>query len=299
MKLPMFDGFQRGTATVDGIDVAYVQGGSGPPVLMLHGFPQNLSMWAKVAPQLKAHYTVVCADLRGYGDSSKPRCLPDHSNYSFRAFATDQVGLMRSLGFERFHVVGHDRGGRTAHRMALDHADSVLTLAVMDIVPTHAMFMATDRALASAYWHWYFLAQPEPFPERLIAADPDYFYESCLVGWGAANLSDFDPEMLASYRRTWRNPDAIHGSCSDYRAAGSVDLQHDSADLEVKVKVPTLVYFGSKGVMARLFDLPAQWRKRCTNVIEASEPGGHFFVDQFPKQTADTLLGFLAGNPVP
>jgi haloacetate dehalogenase len=279
-------------ATVNDIDIAYVLGGAGPPVLMLHGYPQNHCMWAKVAPQISAHYTVVCADLRGYGDSSKPRCLPDRSNYSFRAFAMDQVGLMRKLGFERFHVIGHDRGGRTAHRLVLDHPGCVMTLAVMDIVPTHAMFMETNRALASAYWHWYFLAQPEPFPERLIASDPDYFYETCLVGWGAASLADFDPEMLASYRRTWRDPAAIHGSCSDYRAAGSVDLQHDSADLEVLVRA----YFGAKGVMARLFDIPAQWRRRCSNVTEASAPGGHFFVDQFPGETAATLLGFLAAN---
>jgi haloacetate dehalogenase len=292
----MFEGFRAGTANVNGIDIAYGVGGSGPPVLMLHGFPQNRSMWAKVAPQLAVDYTVVCADLRGYGDSSKPRCLPDRSNYSFRAFAEDQVALMRLLGFEHFHVIGHDRGGRTAHRMALDHAESVLTLAVLDIVPTHAMFMETDRALANAYWHWYFLAQPEPFPERLIGGDPDYFYETCLTGWGAATLSDFDAEMLASYRRTWRDPAAIHGSCSDYRAAVSVDLQHDTADLDIQVHAPTLVYFGSKGVMARLFDLPAQWRKRCTHVLEATAPGGHFFVDQFPDETAKTLSGFLAAN---
>jgi haloacetate dehalogenase len=292
----MFDEFRRGTATVNGIDIAYVLGGSGPPVLMLHGFPQNLSMWAKVGPRLGARHTIVCADLRGYGDSSKPRCLPVRSNYSFRAFAEDQVGLMRQLGFERFHLIGHDRGGRTAHRLALDHPDAVLTLTVMDIVPTHAMFMQTDRALAGAYWHWYFLAQPEPFPERLIGADPDYFYETCLSGWGAAALSDFDSEMLMSYRRSWRDPAAIHGSCSDYRAAASVDLQHDSADLEVKVRVPTLVYYGARGVMARLFDIPAEWRKRCSNVAEAAAPGGHFFVDQFPRETASTLESFLAAH---
>jgi haloacetate dehalogenase len=174
----MFDGFRRGSAKLDAIEISYVLGGSGPPVLLLHGFPQNLSMWARVAPLLGAHYTVVCADLRGYGDSSKPLCLPDRSNYSFRAFAQDQVQLMRRLGFDRFHLIGHDRGARTAHRMALDRPDAVRTLTVMDIVPTQAMFMKTDRALASAYWHWYFLAQPEPLPERLIGSDPDFFYGS-------------------------------------------------------------------------------------------------------------------------
>jgi haloacetate dehalogenase len=296
----MFDGFQRGIVRVGGIDggidIAYVIGGSGPPALLLHGFPQNLAMWARVAPVLARGYTVVCADLRGYGDSSKPKCLPDRSNYSFRAFATDQIGLMRQLGFERFHLIGHDRGGRTGHRMALDHPAAVRSLTVMDIVPTYAMFMDTDRELARAYWHWYFLAQPEPFPERLIGHDPDYFYETCLIGWGAAKIDDFDQEMLAEYRRTWRTPEAIHGSCSDYRAAAMVDLRHDEADLDRKVACPTLVFYGSEGVMARLFDIPAEWRKRCSHVTEASLPGGHFFVDQYANDTARILAEFLGAH---
>ena len=154
-------------------------------------------MWARVAPILAADFTVVCADLRGYGDSSKPKCAPDRSNYSFRAMAGDQIGLMQALGFDRFHVVCHDRGGRTAHRMALDHPDVVVSLAVLDIVPTHAMFTETNRHVAGAYWHWYFLSQPELFPERLIASDPDFFYETCLVGWGATKLADFDAELVA------------------------------------------------------------------------------------------------------
>jgi haloacetate dehalogenase len=290
----MFEEFERKTATVTGVDIAYVMAGLGPPVLMLHGFPQNKAMWARVAPQLAKHFTVVCADLRGYGDSSKPECLPNRSNYSFRAFAADQFGLMRHLGFERFHVIGHDRGGRTGHRMALDHPDAVITLTVMDIVPTYAMFMETSRLIASAYWHWYFLSQPEPFPERLIGNDPDFFYETCLTGWGAAKLADFDPEMLAEYRRCWRDPKAIHGSCSDYRAAASVDLEHDANDLERKVTCPTLVFYGSSGVMARLFRIPEEWRKRCTSVTEASLRGGHFFVDQYPDETARTLREFLS-----
>jgi haloacetate dehalogenase len=289
----MFDGFKRGIVSVDGIDISYVTGGSGPPVLMLHGFPQTLSMWARVAPQLARQFTIVCADLRGYGESSKPRCLHDCSNYAFRAFAADQVGVMRHLGFERFHVVGHDRGGRTGHRMALDHPERVLSLAVMDIVPTYAMFMDTNRAVASAYWHWYFLAQPEPFPERLIGHDPDFFFETCLVGWGATTLADFDAEMLTEYRRAWRDPAMIHGACSDYRAAAGIDLAHDTADLDHKILAPTFAFYGSNGAMAKLFDIPAEWRKRCTNLAEASVPGGHFFVDQFPDVTARTLQEFL------
>ncbi len=289
----MFEGFVRKTARIDGIDIAYVVGGEGPPVLLLHGYPQCMALWARVAPQLAERFTVVCADLRGYGDSAKPVCQPDRSTYSFRALAGDQVGLMRHLGFDRFHLVGHDRGARTSHRLALDHPDSVLSLTVMDIVPTHAMFMETNRELAMTYYHWYFLAQPEPFPERLIGNDPDFFFETCLVGWGSAKIGDFDPELLAAYRRAWRDPAMIHGSCSDYRAAATIDLVHDEADLDHKVTCPTLVVYGADGAMARLFDLDAQWRRRCADVTTTSLPGGHFFIDLLPNETAALLLEFL------
>jgi haloacetate dehalogenase len=296
----MFDGFRRRRVDVGGgIEIACVMGGAGPPVLLLHGYPQTLAMWARVAPSLSTRYTVVCADLRGYGDSSKPKCSADKSNYSFRAFALDQLELMQRLGFDRFHVIGHDRGGRTAHRMALDHPDAVLSLAVLDIVPTLAMFLETDQKLARAYWHWYFLAQPEPFPDRLIANDPDFFFETCLVGWGATKIADFDAEMLAEYRRAWRTPEMIHGSCSDYRAAASVDIEHDNADVDRKVRCPTLVFFGAAGLMARLFDIPAQWRKRCDEVIEARVAGGHFFVDQYPDESARILAEFLDAQTAP
>ena len=289
----MFDTFTPETIDVGDATIACVIGGSGPPVLLLHGFPQNKAMWARVAPALTSHYTVVCADLRGYGDSSKPPCHPDNSNYSFRTLANDQRTLMRTLGFDRFHLIGHDRGGRTGHRLALDHPDTVLSLTVMDIVPTYTMFMDTNRKVAGSYWHWYFLAQPAPFPERLIANDPDFFYETCLVGWGATKLTDFDQELLADYRRSWRDPAMIHGSCSDYRAAATIDLHHDTADLSRLVTCPTLVFYGSTGQMAQLFDIPAEWRKRCAHPKEASLPGGHFFVDQFPQQVAQTLRDFL------
>jgi haloacetate dehalogenase len=290
----VFESFTPGTANIDGVDIAYAVGGTGPPVLLLHGFPQNKAMWARVAPQLAQHFTVVCADLRGYGDSAKPRCMADRSNYSFRALAADQLGLMQYLGFTRFHVVGHDRGGRTGHRMALDHADAVLSLTVMDIVPTYAMLMDTNRKVAGAYWHWYFLSQPEPFPERLIGHDPDFFYETCLVGWGATVISDFDPDMLGEYRRTWRDSAMIHGSCADYRAAASIDLEHDAADIDRKVACPTLAFYGAKGVMAELFDIPGEWRKRCADLQSETLPGGHFFIDRFPTETAGVLLRFLS-----
>ncbi len=243
----MFDNFERRVIPVEGTDIACVVGGSGPPLLMLHGFPQNRAMWARVAPELAHDFTVVCADLRGYGDSAKPHCLPDCSNYAFRTFAADQVGLMKRLGFERFHVVGHDRGGRTAHRMALDHPLAVETLTVMDIVPTYAMFMDTNRKVAGAYWHWYFLSQPEPFPERLIGNDPDFFYETCLVGWGATKLSDFDAEMLAAYRKAWADPAMIHGSCSDYRAAASIDLDTTAPISTAKSSARRWSFMGRRG----------------------------------------------------
>ena len=206
----MFEGFDRRALELCGVRIACAVGGSGPPLILLHGYPQSMAMWARVAPKLAQRYTVVCADLRGYGDSAKPQCTSDRSNYSFRAFADDQLGAMRLLGFERFHVVGHDRGGRTGHRMALDHPDAVRSLTVMDIVPTFAMFMNTNRQVAQAYWHWYFLSQPEPFPERLIGADPDYFFENSLLGWGAAKIDDFAADMLAFLRGPIPGRDGTH-----------------------------------------------------------------------------------------
>jgi haloacetate dehalogenase len=290
----MFEGLRHSSAQIGEVNIAYAIGGSGPPVLLLHGFPQNRFEWARVAPLLAQGYTVVAADLRGYGDSSKPTCAADSSNYSFRAMAGDQVGLMQHLGFEQFHVIGHDRGGRTAHRMALDHPRVVKSLTVMDIVPTHAMFMDTNRHLANTYWHWYFLAQPAPFPETLIASNPDFFYETCLLGWGAAKITDFESDMLAAYRKSWRDAAMIQASCGDYRAALHVDLQHDAADIEQKVQAPSLVLYGAGGAMAKLFDMRAEWAKRLTHMRTDSLPGGHFFVDQFPKETAQKLLVFLS-----
>ncbi len=291
----MFDGFDRKRLDVEGITINCVVAGSGPPLLMLHGYPQNLAMWAQVAPQLAEKFTVVCSDLRGYGDSSKPRCSPDCQNYSFRTMAVEQVALMAKLGFSRFHVVGHDRGARTGHRMALDHPSVVETLSVLDIAPTYVMFMQTDRHISAAYWHWYFLALPEPVPERLIGSDPDFFFEFCLVNWGKTPLGDFNPEMLDDYRRCWRDPAMIHGSCSDYRAAATVDLKHDAADLGRKIACPTLALWGSKGLMHEHFDLAAAWEERASEVTTAMLPGAHFFINQFPDETSRMLLDFLGG----
>lgn len=291
----MFEGFENRRVEVGGgIVVNAFTGGSGPPVLLLHGYPQCVAMWGHIAPLIaKAGYSVVAADLRGYGDSSKPQSAPDHSTYSFRAMAQDQVSLMQALGHSHFHVIGHDRGGRTAHRMALDHPDRVLSLAVLDIVPTYAMFMQTNRHVSGAYWHWYFLSQPAPFPDHMIGCDPDFFFETCLVGWGKAALEKFDPAQLAEYRRCWRTPGMIHGSCSDYRAAATIDLAHDEADLARRVECRALVFWGGDGLMGRLFDMRAEWAKHLVDITPATLPGGHFFPDQLPRETAEILLEFL------
>jgi haloacetate dehalogenase len=289
----MFSEFESFQIDVDGTQIACVKKGTGPALLLLHGFPQTKAMWARIAPILAQEFTVVCADLRGYGDSAKPPCLPDASNYSFRAMAADQVGLMRILGFERFHLIGHDRGARTAHRLALDHPQAVLSLGLMDIVPTTELFLNLTRQVAGNYWHWFFLSQPAPFPERVIAADPDFFYETCLLGWGGAKLSDFDAAQLADYRRCWRQSGMIQGSCGDYRAAASVDLQHDQQDLHRQVQAPSLVFYAEHGVMKKLYDVPAQWQSRLAQMQSASLPGGHFFPDMRPQETADVLLRFL------
>lgn len=290
----MFEDFQNDRfETADGVVITYVTGGDGPPVLMLHGYPQTKEMWAKVAPELARSFTVICADLRGYGASSKPRCSADLSTYSFRAMAADQLALMRHLGFSRFHVVGHDRGARTAYRLALDHPASVLTLSVLDIVPTDTMLWQMNSDIAQAYWHWQFLSQPAPFPERMIGADPKRFFEFCLVGWGASPIDAFDHEQLDAYRAAWVDPDMIHASCSDYRAARTVDLEMDLASSGSKVGCPTLVLYGANGVMSRLFDIPAEWSTRCESMVAGVIPGGHFFVDQSPSETFTALSDFL------
>lgn len=291
----MFDGFRRGTFIgPDNVEIAYAVGGQGPALLLLHGYPQTKEMWAKVAPQLADDYTVVCADLLGYGASSKPPSLPDRSNYSFRALAAGQLQLMRWLGFERFHVAGHDRGGRTAYRMALDHPDAVASLAVLDIVPTDVMFESINSEIAYAYWHWHFLAQPEPLPERIIGADPDTFFQTCLTSWGATAIDAFAPDQLEAYRSAWRTSEMIHASCADYRAAREVDWPMDVGISGSMITMPTLVLYGSESVIAKLFDIAGVWQLRCQTITVMEIGGGHFFVDQFPDITAHYLRTFLS-----
>ncbi|MGH9041522.1 MAG: alpha/beta fold hydrolase [Acidimicrobiia bacterium] len=291
----MFEGFDEQQIDVGEVTIHARTAGAGPPVLLLHGYPQCMALWARVAPMLAERFTVVCADLRGYGDSSKPKDSPDHATYSFRTMARDQVALMGHLGFERFHVIGHDRGGRTGHRMALDSPQVVETLAVLDIAPTHAMFTETNRHIAGAYWHWWFLSLAAPFPERLIGADPDYFFETCFETWGRTSIDDLDPEMVAEYRRCWRDPEMIHGSCSDYRATAIIDLVHDDADIDRRIPCPTLALWGSEGFMHGAFKMAEVWGERCARLTTATLPGAHFFIDQFPEETAKILIDFLTG----
>ena len=270
--------------------IAYDIAGDGPAVLLLHGFPQTRAMWRPIVPKLSNTFTIVTADLRGYGDSSKPAAMTD---MSFRHMAADMSGLMKSLGFARFHVAGHDRGGRTAHRLSLDAPDRVISLTVMDIVPTEHLLSEMTTETARAYYHWLFLAQPAPFPETMIGHDPDLYFERCLLGFGKAELSDFDPALLEAYRESWRDPECIRAMCDDYRAAIDVDWAHDTADLDRQVTCPALVLYGQDGAMARLMDVPATWAPRLANMQHGAIEGGHFFPDQSPDATARALRAFL------
>lgn len=277
-------------SAIETVEVAHDVAGQGPAVLLLHGFPQCRAMWAEVTPVLARRFTVVTADLRGYGASPKP-VAETAATYSFRAMAADMGALMDRLGFDRFHVVGHDRGGRVAHRLALDMPGRVESLAVLDILPTLWLLENWSLDLARAYWHWTWLAQPAPFPERTIALDPDLFFETCLAGWGRASPDDFG--RIGVYRGCWHDPETVRGMTEDYRATPVADLADDRADRERAVACPALVMWGRDGVMARLFDVAAVWRPRLGRMRTAEVPGGHFFVDTAPRATAAALLDHL------
>jgi haloacetate dehalogenase len=293
----VFDGFETRRVATSGAEINLRLGGSGPPLLLLHGYPQTHVMWHRVAPYLAERFTVVAADLRGYGDSAKPASDPAHATYSKRAMARDQVEVMSSLGFERFAVVGHDRGARVAHRMALDHPDRVERAAVLDICPTLAMYERTDMAFASGYYHWFFLIQPYDLPERLIAADPDFYLESKTGGFGLEPRKDvsetFDPAALEDYKRCFRDPAAIHASCEDYRAAATIDLDHDRADLNRKIACPLLVLWGTQGLVGRLYDVLGLWRERAGDVTGRSIDCGHYLAEEAPADTLAALQAFL------
>jgi haloacetate dehalogenase len=289
----LFPGFKQRRIRTAGAAINLVHGGAGPPLLLLHGYPQTHAIWHKTAPELAKRFTVVAADLRGYGESEKPHGLPDHSNYSKRAMAQDQVEVMRTLGYDEFFVVGHDRGGRVAHRMALDHPAAVTRLAVLDIVPTRTMYANVTREFAKAYYHWFFLLRPEPIPERLIGASPDFYLESHM-GSRHAGLKPFALEVLAEYRRCFRDPAAIHASCEDYRAAESIDLVHDEADLHLKVAAPLLVLWGKHGTIERCFHPLSDWAERAENVQGRVLDCGHYIPEEAPAELLKELATFLS-----
>lgn len=275
--------------------ISYDITGDGPPLLLLHGFPQTRAMWRPILPQLKRHFTVITADLRGYGDSFKPKTMPE---MGFRPMGQDMLDLMNALGFDRFHLAGHDRGARTAHRMALDAPDRIASLTVMDIVPTEHLLENITHQTARAYYHWFFLAQPAPFPETMIGHDPDMYFERCLIGFGKADMSDFDETLLEEYRRAWRDPAAINAMCNDYRAAIDVDLPLDTKDLSRTVDCPALVLYGADGAMAKAMDVGATWADRLSDMESAAIAGGHFFPDQSPDATAQAIASFCGSISV-
>ncbi len=288
--LETFVPLQIGTS---GASIHVMKAGSGEPLLLLHGYPQTHVMWHKIAPRLADSFTVVLADLRGYGDSSKPKEEPDHATYSKRALAQDMVEVMSQLGYQSFHVVGHDRGARVTHRMLLDHGQRIKRAAVLDIVPTYEMYQTTDKEFATAYYHWFFLIQPAELPERLITAQADYFLRSTLKSV-SADISAFTPEAVAQYVRCLSDPATVHGMCEDYRASASIDLQHDEADLQQKVRCPLLILWGANGFIGRKYDILAIWRERAEMVRGYAIPAGHFLAEEAPEETYHALQLFFS-----
>jgi haloacetate dehalogenase len=284
----MFEGFARTFIDTAETSICVRHGGSGPPVLLLHGHPQTHVMWHRVAPALAKEFTVVCADLRGYGDSGKPPTTPDHAPYSKRTMARDQIEVMGALGFERFAVVGHDRGGRVGYRLALDHPERVTRLAVLDIVPTGEAFRRADTSFGLGYFHWFFLAQPHPLPERLIAGDPDAIY----LRWSQDVFTD---EAREEYRRCFHNPATIHAMCEDYRAAVSIDAPLDDADRAAgrRISCRVLALWGGKGFLPRWYDVAAVWRDWADDLQAQAIDAGHYLAEEAPEATLAALQPFL------
>ena len=276
------------------VTINAIVGGSGPPLLLLHGHPQTHAIWHRVAPRLAEQFTVVACDLRGYGDSSKPPGALDHANYSKRAMASDMVAVMQSLGFATFRVLAHDRGARVAHRLAQDHPQAVERMALLDIAPTLAMYEQTSDVFARAYWHWFFLIQPAPLPERLIEADPAAYVRD-VMGKRSAGLAPFDPRALAEYQRCLALPGAAHGICEDYRAAATIDLEHDRFDRDAgnRLALPLMVLWGEQGVVGRCFDPLAEWQRVAADVQGGALPCGHYIAEEAPDTLLERVLPFL------
>jgi haloacetate dehalogenase len=286
----VFEGFELSFVDTGEATIRVRHGGSGPPVLLLHGHPQTHAMWNLVAPRLAEDFTVVAADLRGYGESSKPPTTPDHEPYSKRAMARDQVEVMRQLGFERFGVAGHDRGGRCAYRLAFDHPEWVERLAVLDIVPTGDMWHRVDMEFGLVDWHWFFLAQPAPFPEEVIGSNPEAYYFH-------GDRSRFDPEALEDYLRCVRDPQTIHGMCEDYRAGATIDFELDEADRgKRRIVCPVLALWSGREELGRWFDVLDVWRQWADDVRGRALDCGHFLAEEAPEDTYEELRAFFAGG---
>jgi haloacetate dehalogenase len=293
--MALFPGFRSELVHTSGADIHAVIGPKrdAPALLLLHGYPQTHAIWHKIAPRLAGRFNVVACDLRGYGDSGKPASAPDHSTYSKREMARDQVELMSALGHERFFLAGHDRGGRVAHRLALDHGARVVKLAVLDIAPTLAMYEKTNEAFARAYWHWFFLILPAPRPEQMIGRAIDSVLPG-KMGSGSAGLAPFTPEAWAEYQRCF-TPGMVHASCEDYRAAASIDLEHDRADREAgrRIAAPLLVLWGANGVIEKCFNALDEWRRVAEDVRGRSLPAGHYLPEEVPDLVAQELEIFF------
>ena len=274
------------------INIAICSKGAGPPLLLLHGYPQTGYMWHKIAPRLAEDFTVVVADLRGYGDSDKPTSSEDHAVYSKRAMANDMMAVMTALGHSQFFIAGHDRGGRVAHRLARDYPQAVTKLAVLDIAPTAMMYDTTDMHFATSYYHWFFLIQPAPFPETLIGSDPKFFLESKMQHWGKDRAA-ITNDAFDEYLRCFSNPDTIHASCEDYRASASIDLEHDAADVGLKLDIPLLVLWGATAMVGNKYDMLCAWREVATDVTGFAVPGGHYLPEEAPDETYQALLDFF------
>ena len=291
---PLFPDFESHWIEVNGVKIMTRKGGSGRPLLLLHGHPQTHAIWHRVAQQLSKSFTVVMTDLRGYGDSSKPQGSHDHLNYSKRVMALDQIEVMRHFGFAEFDVLAHDRGARVAHRLALDHPRAVKRLVMLDIAPTLAMYEKTSNQFARSYWHWFFLIQPAPMPERLIEADPAAYVRDVL-GRRSAGLAPFDARALAEYVRCIELPGTAHGLCEDYRASAGIDLVHDQLDLDKKnfVQQPLLVLWGEQGVVHQCFEPLMEWSKFSQNVQGKALPCGHYIPEEAPELLLQQVQLFL------
>jgi haloacetate dehalogenase len=294
----LLEGFSTEDVMHEGVRLRLRRAGSGPPLLLLHGHPQTHVMWHKVAPALAAWRTVVLLDLRGRGDSERLPASADHAGYSKRAMAADAVAVMRCCGFERFDVCAHDRGARVAHRLALDHPQAVARLMLLDIAPTLAMYEGTDEAFARAYWHWFFLIQPAPLPERAIEADPAAWVRD---GMGArfAGLDPFDPTAMAEYVRCLSLPGSATAVCEDYRASAAIDLEYDRADRAAgrRIACPTRVLWGSHGVIARCFDAIALWREAADHVTGRALDCGHYIAEEQPAALLEEMKSFFGDRP--